>query len=84
MSSVNGRLVTCDICGESVFLKCIGEGETDGGYTRWNKFEEAVGWSRHCYEYMDICPSCTERISNAVKDEIEGIRREKRSISHDD
>ena len=43
MSSVNGRLATCDICGESVFLKCVGEGETVGGYTRWNKFEEAKG-----------------------------------------
>ena len=40
MSEKCGKLVTCDRCGKNVFLKCIGEEETDGGYTKWNKFED--------------------------------------------
>ena len=39
MAKVNGQIVTCDRCGKHIFLKCTGEGERDGGFTRWNKFE---------------------------------------------
>lgn len=30
MSEQCGKLVTCDRCGKTLFLKCIGEGEADG------------------------------------------------------
>lgn len=63
----SGQLRTCDRCGASVFLKCTGEGETDGGYTRWNKFEEAKGWSTEC-DIGDLCPSCTADLE-ALKEE---------------
>lgn len=63
----NGQLRTCDRCGASVFLKCIGEGETDGGYTRWSKFEEAEGWSKEL-DMGDLCPSCTAELE-ALKEE---------------
>lgn len=54
----NGQLLTCDRCGKAAFFRCTGEGELDGGYTRWNEFEEAKGWS---YEGCigDLCPTCT-------------------------
>lgn len=57
MSRVNGQLITCDRCGKTTFCKCIGEGETDGGFTRWNKFEKAEGWD---YESSigNMCPEC--------------------------
>ena len=54
-----GELRTCDRCGATIFLKTTGEGETDGGYTRWNKFEDAKGWTRP-YEIGDLCPNCSE------------------------
>lgn len=61
----NGKLIKCDICGDCVFLKTIGDGETDGGYTRWNKFENAPkGWSYDIKingKYVDSCPKCTAR-----------------------
>jgi hypothetical protein len=45
MAGVNGQLTICDRCGAQHFRKCIGEGEADGGYTRWNKFEDLPkGW----------------------------------------
>lgn len=68
MASVNGKLVICDRCGEQVFLKCTGEGETDGGYTRWNNFEAPPeGWGSveiprydsARTDYIRTCPKCT-------------------------
>ena len=67
MSEQCGKLVTCDRCGKNVFLKCIGEGETDGGYTKWNKFEEAPnGWK--CYYNTGLlCPECHEEYVDIVE-----------------
>ncbi len=60
MSRENGQLKTCDRCGKTVFLKTIGDGETDGGYTRWNKFESAIGWTTEC-DIGDLCPDCSKQ-----------------------
>lgn len=60
----NGRLVTCDRCGKTVFLKCTGEGECDGGFTRWNTFESLPeGWKFNVKvgdNWADLCPHCFE------------------------
>ena len=73
MAETNGKIVTCDRCGAEIFLKCTGEGETDGGYTRWNEFEKlpdgwdlvavpnSVGWTGYgnAYNmYLQVCPEC--------------------------
>ena len=61
MAHINGRLTMCDRCGEKTFSKCNGEGEMDGGYTRWNKFEELPnGWDYHSETGM-LCPKCNEK-----------------------
>ena len=58
MAEVNGKLVSCDRCNETVFLKCTGEGERDGGFTRWNNFEPIPsGWGNH-FEVGLLCPKC--------------------------
>lgn len=58
MAQMNGKMMVCDRCGENVFLKCVGEGEMDGGYTRWNKFEATPhGWS-NCIGAGLLCPAC--------------------------
>lgn len=57
MSRENGQMLTCNRCGTWVFLKCTGEGETDGGFTRWNNFEPAPGWNVASY-IGDLCPEC--------------------------
>ena len=57
MSRVNGQLVTCNRCGTQTFIKHIGDGEMDGGFTRWNKFENLPnGWGKHYAK--DLCPDC--------------------------
>lgn len=64
MSRLNGEMRTCDRCGKQVFLRCTGEGEMDGGFTRWNKFEKAEGWS---VEGGDLCPACTQEYTEMVR-----------------
>ena len=67
MASKIGKMIVCDRCGGSVFLECTGEGETDGGYTRWNKFEAAPeGWDRHLDIGM-LCPKCNSLYMDIIK-----------------
>lgn len=66
MAEVNGKLVTCDRCGAQVFLKCTGERERDGGFTRWNTFEPfPEGWENH-YEVGRICPDCNSKYKSII------------------
>ena len=58
MSELTGKLIVCDRCGNSRFLKRIGIEETDGGFTRWNKFEpEPKGWGNYT-RIGRLCPTC--------------------------
>ena len=73
MAKVNGQIVTCDRCGKQIFRKCTGEGEMDGGFTRWNTFEampdgwdlvavpSSLGWvgNGNAYNgYILVCADC--------------------------
>lgn len=75
MSTQKGLLVTCDRCGKTTFRKYIGKGETDGGYTTWDKFEATPdGW-----KYSDdlgswLCPKCNteyEKIKEEFKSKVD-------------
>lgn len=60
MSEVKCMLKTCDRCGTQIFLKCTGEGVADGGFTRWNEFEQAPpGWN-YISNVGTVCPKCWE------------------------
>ena len=69
MGSVSGKILKCDRCDKEIFLKFIGEGVTDGGFTRWNKFEEAPkGWG-YCTEVQgDLCPECRAELEKVLED----------------
>ena len=72
MSKINGQRVICDRCGAETFVKCTGEKERDGGFTRWNTFENLPeGWSRpYLTGVTDLCPTCTaewEKIQEEFK-----------------
>lgn len=61
MAEKLGKRLICNRCGNEVFLECIGEAEADGGFTRWNKFEEAPeGWETHMVgkNAETLCPEC--------------------------
>lgn len=67
MSEVKGLLKTCDRCGETIFLKTIGDGEADGGYTRWNKFEAPPeGWDFHL-KVGTLCPKCNTEYNKLLE-----------------
>lgn len=80
MAEVNGKIVTCDRCGAEIFLRTTGEGEADGGYTRWNKFEPyPEGWElvaipkktkaghANAYNsYLRVCPVCNHLWKHAI------------------
>lgn len=55
MGYCNGRLYSCDRCGETVFCPCTGEEET--GFARWNTFVPLLsGWAEHPIGLL--CPEC--------------------------
>ena len=69
MGSVNGKILRCDRCGKEIFLKATGEGEADGGFTRWNKFEEAPeGWEYYTEVHGDLCPNCSAKLEKILED----------------
>jgi hypothetical protein len=70
MAEKIGKLIICDKCGDTAFLKCIGEGETDGGYTRWNKFEtppEGWGYAHDCEKTKKLCPKCYKTYCDIIR-----------------
>ena len=72
MAEVNGKLVTCDRCGAQVFLKCTDENERDGGYTRWNTFEDfPEGWNYHS-SVGRLCPDCNRKYEDMISEFITG------------
>lgn len=78
MAEVKGKLCSCDLCGRQIFLKCTGEGERDGGFTRWNTFEPyPEGWS---YETPigRMCPYCNAEYNRLI----EKLKREREGIFH--
>lgn len=76
MSEVEGKLLCCDVCGKTVFLKYVGDGESDGGFTRWRKYEDKPkGWGVS-YGLGMLCPSCSERIKVSIENAMSEIRGE--------
>ena len=83
MADINGRYTICDRCGAKVFRRCTGEGEADGGYTRWNDFEPLPdGWdivaiphrkNEPCGNahngYLQVCPNCHERWNTLINED---------------
>ena len=65
MSELTGKLIVCDRCGNSCFLKCIRE-EVDGGFTRWNVFElEPKGWG-YSPHIGRLCPVCSSEYAKLI------------------
>ena len=69
MSATNGKRVVCDRCYAETFCKHTGTAETDGGYTRWNTFEEMpAGWEyigNNIKGVQHLCPKCAEEWEHA-------------------
>lgn len=70
LMEIIGKKIICDRCGEETFVKKIDTKETDGGYTKYDVYEELPkGWkSRMEPGYMLMCPSCNQEFDNLLKD----------------
>lgn len=55
--TTEGRQRVCDRCGTTVFEPKSEEKATVDGYTRWNLYDEAVGWGSSS-DFSDLCPKC--------------------------
>ena len=72
MSQEKGILTTCECCETSVFRKLTGRGETDGGYTVWDKFEPLPNdWLYVGGGMGYLCPRCTSEFKNLMFNFIE-------------
>lgn len=65
---VHGTMETCRRCGRTIFLKHIGTGETDGGWTKWDKFEPLPDDWANIYNVGVLCPECAVMFRNAMID----------------
>lgn len=73
MAEMNGQLVSCDRCGTQIFRKCAGEGEADGGFTRWNKFEPyPEGWE-YVSDIGRVCPECNKKYKELLNTFMSGV-----------
>ena len=77
-----GKLIRCDRCGKQIFLKKTGEGSTDGGWSRWDTFEELPeGWkcSVHTesitHNWVDLCPECYKEYEKIVRQFMYNVNR---------
>lgn len=59
MGEQKGKMITCCRDNNFIFLKYLGKGETDGGYTTWDKFEELPDTWLHDSRFGYLCPECT-------------------------
>lgn len=58
MARTEGILVTCDRCGETVFLKKTGVNDLDGGYTRYNTYQSLPQNWMYEIAFGHLCPKC--------------------------
>lgn len=73
MAEQIGKLLTCDRCSRTVFLKYNGTEHLDGGFTKVDKFENKPdGWKHTCDLRMDLCPKCNEALHKFLEEFKEG------------
>ena len=63
---VKGMLETCARCDKTIFLKHIETCSSDGGYSKWDKFEQLPEeWSHHT-GFGCLCPDCTSLLKKTL------------------
>lgn len=70
MSKQDGRMITCDRCGATVFVKKAARKEADGGFTTWDVFEKADGWTSgglYIDRIEDLCDKCSKEWESTKK-----------------
>lgn len=67
MSEQIGKQLTCDRCGETIFLPWEGTQEFDVGYSKVQHFaKKPEGWTR-VGDVGDLCPACSELYRSVIQ-----------------
>lgn len=68
MSIERGKLLACDRCGFTVFLKSTGESQTDGGRTTYETYEDpkTYGPWMTSLGFVDLCPDCARQFQSFI------------------
>ena len=61
-----GKIVTCDRCGNKIFLRFTGETVLDGGLTKIDNFERLPPEWHWMSEYGYLCDSCMYEFRNHI------------------
>lgn len=56
--SEKGLMCYCRRCDEKIFLKYLGKGDADGGYTTWERYEKTPDDWLFETEFGYLCPKC--------------------------
>lgn len=65
---IRGIMSFCSRCDTAVFRKYIGQGEMDGGFTKWDKYEDLPdGWLYET-EFGYLCPECARKFKAFMTD----------------
>ena len=74
MSRVSGDLVTCSRCGETIFLAKLGSRDLDGGFSRYDVFEELPDdWLFITQLEGHLCPNCSNTFKQIIADFMHGV-----------
>ena len=58
MVETKGKMITCKRDNNWVFLKYLGEGDVDGGYTKYDKYEKLPDDWLYETRFGYLCPKC--------------------------
>ena len=59
-SGQKGKMIICCRDDNFVFLKYLGKGNADGGYTTWDKFEDLPKEWLYDSRFGYLCPECAK------------------------
>lgn len=72
MSAEKGLLVRCCRDDNFIFLKYLGKGDADGGYTTWDKFEKLPDDWLYETQFGYLFPECAKQFKKIMTEFFNG------------
>lgn len=72
MSKNLGKILRCDRCGKEKFLRYIKQGDLDGGYTKYDVYEDYPETWLNETQMGDLCDECAFKFRSWVTEFMNG------------
>ena len=72
MSTTFGKMLKCNRCGKERFLKYIKQDDLDGGYTKYDVYEDYPKEWLYETETGDLCDECAFKFRSWVTEFMDG------------